>query len=1199
MKFRKIPRVISVAGKYRTGKSFLLNRVIINKRNQGFGVGPTINPCTKGLWIWGDTLEGEYQGEKLKILLIDSEGIGAFDEDENHDTKIFLLALLLCSYFIYNSMGTIDENAINNLSLISEVLGDCDPDEIAKFFPSFLWVVRDFSLRLNDLQGNSITSKEYFENSLQPQKGTSDQVETKNRIRRLVKHFFKDRDCFTLVRPVEEEKQLQSLQSMPDEHLRQEFLQSINQLRTKIFKRVRPKTLNSKFITGEMLLELCYAYTDAINTGTLPNIQNAWSYVCQNECQRAINDSISSYEQQIRKVLERAKAECNEELISKDHRHIKEQAVQNFKQKAVGQEIQEFELQLRDGISKKHKEIKLEFIRFCKSKAYAFLENDVQNLKRNLQNDMYDSIDKFLEDIDKLKQKYNESGPIFSGRLEIFSEISQALISKAADFLTISSKKESDVSLKKLKERVSELEREKAQLKIDYSSDKKILESKIIEFEIDKNNSVRNEKLLEERLRYLQEDKDKSEKSIIDKWKEKFEEKNDQIRILDNKIRVLENQLKLKEDDSFKKTNEFEKLNALIEQKLQLTEKELVEYKQKYSAKDTDYKEINKELYNSRKEVQQLVNQLHRMEQEKNDEIKQLKQEHEFQLNQASSGNPQVVSDDQQQKWIQERQTMQIQLNLLTDTLESQKKIQESLLQALNFTKQHQIRQSSPERDGTTEKVKAKNKELVVTNQNLSQQIVQMQSKQMNLEKSISNLKQFKYMIHYAIAMQCKNCNKLYPVNQYSQHLPACNRENERVSTLNAQQNIYPINVMIVSVFKQSDEYNYDIQVDKNGQVWRVSKRLNEFRMLFEELYNQFPTYTLPFIPDEWLQNATDDFMIKDLRKKLQVFMMDLVKIPFIRGNQIFKQFLEMDQNYIEEEGEFDQRRTTFQSMGGVTGGSSMSTTLNSGRPSIMNPFSSGQQQISMISKNMDGRKSVTPVLNTQILSRQQQDNIVVKKSNIVNQSLYNMRDYIQELVDDEDHSSIASNNRISQMMLIGDDISSRPSVFSVKNQDARTDNIFSSKNNSPFQHIDVNKMSQNVQVVISKSKERYSQRNLVTYENENMSVPQDHNEFEDSFTNDIADMSVSSKKNLETLDDEIFTQRSNFQDQQESPLQADYTRTKSNLMKKFEQADTPSLMKKGSFNRYEANSEDEDDLNQRENQNKGGLSNLNHKKIE
>jgi len=68
--------------------------------------------------MWTQLLETTYQGEPLKVLLIDSEGIGAFDEDENHDTKIFLLAMLLSSFFIYNSMGTIDENALNNLSLI-------------------------------------------------------------------------------------------------------------------------------------------------------------------------------------------------------------------------------------------------------------------------------------------------------------------------------------------------------------------------------------------------------------------------------------------------------------------------------------------------------------------------------------------------------------------------------------------------------------------------------------------------------------------------------------------------------------------------------------------------------------------------------------------------------------------------------------------------------------------------------------------------------------------------------------------------------------------------------------------------------------------------------------------------------------------------------------------------------------------------
>jgi hypothetical protein len=45
----------------------------------------------------------------------------------------------------------------------------------------------------------------------------------------------------------------------------------------------------------------------------------------------------------MRKVLDLAKQQTNEELISKEHRIIKEQAVSSFKSKAVGQEISEFE----------------------------------------------------------------------------------------------------------------------------------------------------------------------------------------------------------------------------------------------------------------------------------------------------------------------------------------------------------------------------------------------------------------------------------------------------------------------------------------------------------------------------------------------------------------------------------------------------------------------------------------------------------------------------------------------------------------------------------------------------------------------------------------------------------------------------------------------------------------------------------------
>jgi hypothetical protein len=71
--------VVSVAGLYRTGKSYLLNRVLLNRSN-GFGVGPTVNPCTKGLWCWGTPIKGtSTDGEPVNIVVIDTEGIGALD----------------------------------------------------------------------------------------------------------------------------------------------------------------------------------------------------------------------------------------------------------------------------------------------------------------------------------------------------------------------------------------------------------------------------------------------------------------------------------------------------------------------------------------------------------------------------------------------------------------------------------------------------------------------------------------------------------------------------------------------------------------------------------------------------------------------------------------------------------------------------------------------------------------------------------------------------------------------------------------------------------------------------------------------------------------------------------------------------------------------------------------------------------------
>lgn len=100
--------VITVAGPYRSGKSYLLNR-ILGDQDHGFEIGPSVNPCTHGIWIWSQPIIVQDRA----ILLIDTEGLRSYERDENVNIKIFALSVLLSSVFIYNSLGVIDEDALD------------------------------------------------------------------------------------------------------------------------------------------------------------------------------------------------------------------------------------------------------------------------------------------------------------------------------------------------------------------------------------------------------------------------------------------------------------------------------------------------------------------------------------------------------------------------------------------------------------------------------------------------------------------------------------------------------------------------------------------------------------------------------------------------------------------------------------------------------------------------------------------------------------------------------------------------------------------------------------------------------------------------------------------------------------------------------------------------------------------------------
>ena len=83
-------------------------------------------------------------------------------------------------------------------------------------FPSFMWLIRDFSLRLVDEHGIKINAKEYLNKALEIKEGNSDLTIRKNSVRNQLVNLFKDRDCFPLIRPVDDEAKLQNMSKLKD-----------------------------------------------------------------------------------------------------------------------------------------------------------------------------------------------------------------------------------------------------------------------------------------------------------------------------------------------------------------------------------------------------------------------------------------------------------------------------------------------------------------------------------------------------------------------------------------------------------------------------------------------------------------------------------------------------------------------------------------------------------------------------------------------------------------------------------------------------------------------------------------------------------------------------------------------------------------------------------------------------------------------
>ncbi|ROJ35279.1 Guanylate-binding protein 1 [Anabarilius grahami] len=406
--------VVSVVGLYRTGKSYLMNRLA--GQQSGFALGNTIESKTKGIWMW--CVPHPYK-EGHTLVLLDTEGLGDVDKgDSKNDGWIFCLAVLLSSTLVYNSRGTIDNNAVENLHYVSELAEKIkiesveaaeEEEEDSKyviFFPSFIWVVRDFTLELV-IDGKKVTEDEYLEFALQLKKGVNKKISDYNLPRQCIRTYFPSRNCFVFPSPASPEN-MTRLESLQERDLVPDFLEVTGRFCDHIFHKSFVKTLKGGHkVTGKLLGNLVQIYVDTISSGKVPCLDNAVVTLANLENQAAVQEALKVYQSGMEEVKNKFPVSVDD--ISSEHQKFSSLATAEFMKRSFKDEKGEYLIKLVENIDVHNVGLWKENEMVSERKCRDLLKNLFSDMNKRLQNGEYSQsggYELYCRDRDAIVEQY-------------------------------------------------------------------------------------------------------------------------------------------------------------------------------------------------------------------------------------------------------------------------------------------------------------------------------------------------------------------------------------------------------------------------------------------------------------------------------------------------------------------------------------------------------------------------------------------------------------------------------------------------------------------------------------------------------------------------------------------------------------------------------------------------------------------------
>lgn len=279
--------VISIAGAFRKGKSFLLSFLIryldesISKNNPTNWIGDGNTPLsgfswtggserhTTGIWIWSELFAYTLaDGRKINILLMDTQGTFDNNSSMKDNVTIFSLSVMLSSVQIYNIFNNIQEDDLQHLQLFTEYGKLALKESTLKPFQELLFLIRDWNYPYEfqyGLEGGKGLLNKVLE--IKPTQG-----EELKSVRKHVVECFNKLKCYLMPHPGRKAAIDPNFDGKIND-LEPEFVQELKVLAPLLLSKenVIPKTINGQVIKAKELLNFVQSYWNVFQDGNLPN----------------------------------------------------------------------------------------------------------------------------------------------------------------------------------------------------------------------------------------------------------------------------------------------------------------------------------------------------------------------------------------------------------------------------------------------------------------------------------------------------------------------------------------------------------------------------------------------------------------------------------------------------------------------------------------------------------------------------------------------------------------------------------------------------------------------------------------------------------------------------------------------------------------------------------------------------------------